>query len=236
MIWKHLWFFIFAYNSTEIIPPSLPMLSLAWRRTVSVFPVFHETFGRTARASLCQSNSTFESSAHGACPNTCASGMIVMILRLGWWSKIFSEKPKKKHMICSTAGIFIITCYSFQEFHAEFKSLPIIWIELETSARSKNHKLRYPILSHGFATTPMVASKIWNRLNRLETSTPDGIFLRTPGTPGTHATCLLLSPKSMMYKWCLGEWWIFPPPFFRTVFCWPKSMSNLPEGSIINPI
>ena len=216
MIWKHFWFML-------TIPLKSSHLYLCCPHEHGPSPSSPSERG----ASLCQSNSTFESSAHGACPNTCASGMIVMILRLGWWSKIFSEKTKKKHMICSTAGIFIITCYSFQEFHAEFKSLPIIWIELETSAQSKNHKLRYPILSHGFATTPMVASKIWNRLNRLETSTPDGIFLRTPGTPGTHATCLLLSPKSMMYKWCLGEWWIFPPAFFRTVFCWPKSMSNL---------
>lgn len=75
--------------------------------------------------SLCQSNSTFESSAHGACPNTCqrddrddpATGMMVL--------KCFRKKHKEKPQICSTAGIFIITCYSFQEFHAEFKSLPM---------------------------------------------------------------------------------------------------------------
>ena len=181
---------------------------------------------RRSVAPRCASQTQLLRALHMALVPIPASGMIVMILRLGWWSKIFSEKTKKKHMICSTAGIFIITCYSFQEFHAEFKSLPIIWIELETKRAVKKST------SFGTPYYPMVlrqpmASKIWNRLNRLETSTPDGIFLRTPGTPGTHATCLLLSPKSMMYKWCLGEWWIFPPAFFRTVFCWPKSMSNL---------
>ena len=68
------------------------------------------------------------------------------------WSWSVFGKNEETTQICSTAGIFIITCYSFQEFHAEF-SLPIIWIELGTSAQSKIHKLRYPILSHGFATT-----------------------------------------------------------------------------------
>ena len=57
-------------------------------------------------------------------------------------------------MICSTAGIFIITCYSFQEFHAEFKSLPIIWIELETSAQSKNPQASVPHIIPWFCDNP----------------------------------------------------------------------------------
>lgn len=112
MIWKHLWFML-----TIPLKSSHHLYLCCLSHDDGPSPSSPSDRG----ASLCQSNSTFGSSAHGACPNTCASGMIVMILRWSKMVEVFSEKTKKKHMICSTAGIFIITCYSFQEFHAELK-------------------------------------------------------------------------------------------------------------------